>query len=97
MPSPVNGSTNPAASPTRNQPGPARRATRFPIGRRARDRVLTLAVPPAGGVVGGGRDVAHDAPGEALGAIAWPAGGASSSPSTIPTFTRPPGTGAIPT
>ena len=45
MPSPVNGSRKPAASPTRNQPGPARRVTRRAERRRRRRCVRTRSPP----------------------------------------------------
>ena len=97
-PSPVNGSRNPAASPTTSQPDPARRATRLPSGlapaiasrRRAR-RATPPATPGSGGI-----DAQH-APPRSRPRRPPPGGRRQAGPaSTIPMFTRPPGTGAIP-
>ena len=96
MPSPVNGSRKPAASPTSSQPRPARRVTRCPSGQA-----------PASSSVGGSRR--QRAGSSSVGGMAATIASATDRapsrasatrherPSTIPMLTRPPATGAIPT
>ena len=94
-PSPVNGSRNPAASPTSNQPGPARRVTRRPSGAAPASGSQRSAVAPRGRIAVGRRDRGHDRVDDRAGALAGEPF-ATTRPSTIPMLTRPPGTGAIP-
>ena len=67
-PSPVNGSRNPAASPTTSQPGPARRATRQPSGLApaiasvARPARHASGSPPSGGTAARTRSAVVAAP-----------------------------------
>ena len=93
----MNGSRKPAASPTRNQPGPARRVTRDAERRRAGDAVARRSPPPSrpdrrrpGGSIRRARPAVAAAPSRA-------SASRHDGPSTIPTLTRPPGTGASPT
>ena len=95
-PSPVNGSRNPAASPTSSHRRPARRDTRWPTGHAP--ATLSSGAPsrhPAGSSSAAGmpatiRSATARAPSRAVSSC-------QERPSTIPTLTRPPGTGAIPT
>ena len=96
-PSPVNGSRNPAASPTTSQPGPARRATRLPRGLAPAIASVAAPVRHASGSPGSRRDRGQR-PRRAIAAAPVrreppPPGPAAS---TMPMLTRPPGTGAMP-